>query len=196
MAHKTLTISEEAYNALARIKGRDESFTKAILRLTNKKAAGNLLDYVRSFSPDEELASAVPSSREPLVCLDTTFLVDLVRARPEAEKRLLHFLENDERITTTPVNAAELYDGAFSTKSRRTEAERVRGLLEHLELLELSLSVCEKYGRLTNELKAKGSPIGDLDTLVASTALVHRQIPLTRDKAHFEKVPGLVVESW
>lgn len=59
MAHKTLTISEEAYNALARIKGRDESFTKAILRLTNKKAAGNLLDYVRSFSPDEELASAV-----------------------------------------------------------------------------------------------------------------------------------------
>ena len=45
-----------------------------------------------------------------MVCLDTTFLVDLVRARPEAEKKLLHFLENDERITTTPVNAAELYD--------------------------------------------------------------------------------------
>jgi predicted CopG family antitoxin len=59
MAHKTLTISEEAYNALARTKGRDESFTKVILRLTRKKAAGNLLDYVRSFSPDEELASAV-----------------------------------------------------------------------------------------------------------------------------------------
>jgi tRNA(fMet)-specific endonuclease VapC len=74
-----------------------------------------------------------------LVCLDTTFLVDLARARPEAEKKLLHFLENDERITTTPVNAAELYDGAFSTKTRRTEAERVRGLLEHLEPLELSI---------------------------------------------------------
>jgi predicted CopG family antitoxin len=51
MVHRTLTISEEAYNALARIKGRDESFTKAILRLTKKKAAWNLLDYVRSFSP-------------------------------------------------------------------------------------------------------------------------------------------------
>jgi predicted CopG family antitoxin len=59
MAHKTLTISEEAYDALAREKSRDESFTKVILRLTKKKAAGNLLDYVRSFSPDEELASAV-----------------------------------------------------------------------------------------------------------------------------------------
>ena len=44
---------------MARVKGKDESFTKAILRLTRKKAAGNLLDYVRSFSPDEELATAV-----------------------------------------------------------------------------------------------------------------------------------------
>ena len=59
MVHKTLTISEEAYDALARAKGRDESFTKVILRLTKKRSAGNLLDYVRSFSPDEELASAV-----------------------------------------------------------------------------------------------------------------------------------------
>jgi len=131
-----------------------------------------------------------------MVCLDTTFLVDLMRAKPEAEKNLLHFLENDERITTTPVNAAELFDGAYSTKSRRTETERVEGLLEHLELLEVSLAVCEKYGRLVNDLKAKGSPIGSLDTLVASTALVHRQILLTRNKSHFEKVPGLVVETW
>lgn len=56
MAHKTLTISEEAYDALARVKGKDESFTKVILRLTRKKTAGNLLDYVKSFAPDHELA--------------------------------------------------------------------------------------------------------------------------------------------
>lgn len=59
MAYKTLTISEEAYNSLARVKGKDESFTKVILRLTKKPAGRNLLDYVRSFSPDEELASAI-----------------------------------------------------------------------------------------------------------------------------------------
>ncbi len=59
MTRKSLTISVEAYNALAPTKGKDESFTKVILRLTRKKAAGNLLDHVLSFSPDEELASAV-----------------------------------------------------------------------------------------------------------------------------------------
>jgi tRNA(fMet)-specific endonuclease VapC len=131
-----------------------------------------------------------------MVCLDTTFLVDLARARPEAEKKLRYYLENDERITTTPINAAELFDGAYSTKSRKTEIQRVRGLLEHLELLEISLAVSEKYGRLVNELKDKGSPIGDLDTLIASIAVTHRQILLTRNRAHFERVPGLVVETW
>jgi predicted CopG family antitoxin len=59
MTRKSLTISAEAYNALAGTKGKEESFSKVILRLTRKKAAGDLLDYVRSFSPDEELASAV-----------------------------------------------------------------------------------------------------------------------------------------
>jgi predicted CopG family antitoxin len=41
MAHKTLTISE-AYNALARLKTKDESFTKVILRLAKKKTKGSL----------------------------------------------------------------------------------------------------------------------------------------------------------
>jgi len=131
-----------------------------------------------------------------MVCFDTSFLVDLVRRRPEAEEKLRQYLENGDPLTTTPLNAAELFEGAFSPKSRKVEYERVDGLLRHLELLEFSLAVCEKYGRLLNELRTKGNPIGDPDTLIASAALTHRQILLTRNKAHFDKVPGLVVESW
>ncbi len=57
MAHKTLTISEEAYYALARLKAQNESFTAVILRLAKKRASHSLLDYLRSMPPDEELAS-------------------------------------------------------------------------------------------------------------------------------------------
>jgi len=51
-----LTVSEEAYEALARMKKERESFTEAILRLTEKKERGTLLDYVLSLDPDEEFA--------------------------------------------------------------------------------------------------------------------------------------------
>ncbi|HZY95435.1 MAG TPA: antitoxin VapB family protein [Candidatus Bathyarchaeia archaeon] len=66
MAHKTLTISEEAYNALSRLKTRDESFTKVILRLARKKASGNILEYVRSIPMQErkELADSIEKALE------------------------------------------------------------------------------------------------------------------------------------
>ena len=131
-----------------------------------------------------------------MVCLDTSFLIDFLRGNPAAEKLLLYYEERYEPLTTTPVNAAELFDGAFSPRGKKGEVAKVRGMLERLELLEISTEVCEKYGRLVNELRSKGVPIGDLDTLIASAAMVHRQILVTRDKSHFGKVAGLVVESW
>src|SRR5712692_9092412 len=102
-----------------------------------------------------------------MVCLDTSFLIDFLRGDPAAEKKAEYYLDRDEFLTTTPITAAELFQGAYSSR-KKTEPERVRNLLEHLELLELSLDVCEGYGRIFNMLAVKGTPIGDLDTLIAS----------------------------
>lgn len=59
MGHKTITISDEAYQVLSSLKQERESFTKAILRLARSRAKGTLLDYVRSLDPDEELAEVM-----------------------------------------------------------------------------------------------------------------------------------------
>lgn len=56
MGHKTITISDEAYEALSRLKKDRESFTDVILRLTRSKASGTILEYIRSLKPDEDFA--------------------------------------------------------------------------------------------------------------------------------------------
>ncbi len=56
MAHKTLTISEEAYNALKKLKREGESFSDVILRLT--KSHG-LLEYVLSTEFSNDLAESI-----------------------------------------------------------------------------------------------------------------------------------------
>jgi len=56
MIHKTLTVSEEAYNTFAPLKTK---ITKVILRLARKREKGTLLDYVRSLWPDPELAAKI-----------------------------------------------------------------------------------------------------------------------------------------
>ena len=130
-----------------------------------------------------------------MVCLDTSFLVDLVRESPAAEKKLQFYRDRNEPLTTTAISAAELFEGAYSTKGKK-DLEQVRSILEHMQLLELSIPVCERYGRLVNQLSLRGLPIGDLDVIIASAAIVHRQILLTKNKKHFDRIPELVTDSW
>ena len=61
MAHKTITISVEAYEALLRLKKPKESFTDVILRLTSKKS---LLEFAGKWKGSlEELEKALSELR-------------------------------------------------------------------------------------------------------------------------------------
>ena len=64
MGHRTLTVSDEAYNALYKMKKERESFTEAILRITKKTEEGTLLDYIKTLEPDEDLASTLETILE------------------------------------------------------------------------------------------------------------------------------------
>ena len=76
MARKTITISEEAYEVLARAKSKKESFTDVILRIVAKREEGSLLDYIRSIKRDEEFAKtleAIVKERERVSLSAPTF---------------------------------------------------------------------------------------------------------------------------
>lgn len=66
MAHKTLTISEEAYQSLSRLKKNSESFTRVILRLTKQNEVGTLSEYIKTVEPDEELARSIEQTSRRL----------------------------------------------------------------------------------------------------------------------------------
>ncbi len=65
-----------------------------------------------------------------------------------------------------------------------------------MELLEFSTQACERFGRVRNELESTGTPIGDFDIMIAALALAHNQAVLTNDVKHFQRIPGLTVETW
>lgn len=54
MAHKTITISEEAYEALSRNKHENESFTETILRMTSARGkASSLFECIQNIPKAE-----------------------------------------------------------------------------------------------------------------------------------------------
>ena len=62
MPHKTITISEEAYNLLKENKRENESFTEVIKRiLTRKKNKEDLLEWLSSKRDLADLADSIES---------------------------------------------------------------------------------------------------------------------------------------
>jgi predicted CopG family antitoxin len=58
MAHKTLTISEEAYEALAGLKKEGESFTDLVKRITAPLRKKRLSEFIGVLKDDEEFEKA------------------------------------------------------------------------------------------------------------------------------------------
>ncbi len=59
MAHKTLTISEDAYNVLSKLKSDDESFTKAIMRLAKAGSVRPLSSFAGKWHGSMEETKAI-----------------------------------------------------------------------------------------------------------------------------------------
>jgi predicted CopG family antitoxin len=59
MPYKSITVSEEAYRQLERMKEGKESFTDAIIRLARRDNARRLLEVLHHLGPDEDLAASV-----------------------------------------------------------------------------------------------------------------------------------------
>jgi len=68
-------------------------------------------------------------------------------------------------------------------------------LLEYFVILPFSLEADEQAGHLMASPLKKGTPIGDVDAMIASVALVNGETILTNNVKHFKKA-NVPVETW
>lgn len=127
-----------------------------------------------------------------MVCLDTDFLVAYLRNDPKARRKLEELESTQEPLHTTIINAFELYKGASNAKDITHELARVDALLDAFFMLALDRGAARSAGTLHD----RSNPIGESDLLIASIAIANKQVLITRNKRHFEWVPGLQVEGW
>ena len=65
MRHRNITISDEAYRELSRMKRERESFTEVVLRLASGRGSAKaLLEYLEGATSSEELADNIESAME------------------------------------------------------------------------------------------------------------------------------------
>lgn len=143
-----------------------------------------------------------PSAQTPLMaCLDTAILIDAAgrggnQLRARAREKLARLVDEGEVLTTTRFTVAELWVGIERAEDREAEIQAVGRMLRPLIVLDFDEISARVFGRVTARLQAQGTPRGDMDVLIAAVALVHGERIVTRNRRHFEAIPGLVVESY
>ncbi len=136
-----------------------------------------------------------------MVLLDTTALVDFGRGADTAEHRrvrlvLRELLLRGETLFTSRINETEFRVGPEMSDQRQRELERVQRVLSGIAILEFDAHASQYYAVIKSAMFKSGRPTGDCDTMIAAVALAHGQVLLTRNRRHFENIPGLAVQSY
>ena len=129
-----------------------------------------------------------------MVCADSDFIADLDRGNAAALAKLDELEGRGEPVYTTAINVAELYRGAHGSRNSDRAIGRIEKILSRFSVLNLDYESAKLWGAFAKKLKS--NTIGELDLFIASIALSNKQALVTRNKMHFERVPGLEVEGW
>lgn len=132
-----------------------------------------------------------------MICLDSDFIIDFLNGQQAAIDKLENLEKGSRQIVTTSINTLELFVGIIGVDGiSGKRIELTREFLSNLAILNFDDKAAERSAHILNSLKKLGQPIGIKDTLIAGTIMENKAIILTRNIKHFERVTGLLIESW
>lgn len=128
----------------------------------------------------------------PRYLLDTSVVAALLNNRPGAVALIAPWIRRQEVATSILVYGEIVeYIKVLSNHSQRLTA--LQALLRSVPPYLLTYPVMERYAEIRPQLRPHGQLIGDIDTLIAATAL-ERNLTIVTIDADFQRVPGLAVQ--
>lgn len=126
--------------------------------------------------------------------LDINICSYVLRKRPVQMVERFRQLDRPQ-LWLSAIVAAELRFGAEKLGSSRFCAA-VEAWLSGFELRDWPLAATHHYARLRAQLEAKGTPVGNLDLMIAAHALAEDSVVITNNAREFHRIPGVAVEEW
>lgn len=125
-----------------------------------------------------------------LYLVDTDYIIDALCAQVSAVQTLLDLAPHGLAISL--ISYGELYEGAYYATDPVAALTALQTFLEGKELLPLTTAIVERFAVLRGGLpRSVRRQVGDVDLLIAATALIHDLVLLTRNLKDFQHVPGL-----
>ncbi len=125
--------------------------------------------------------------------LDTNAVIALTNnSSPRLRRRVRQAAPPE--IAVSVIVMQELYFGAYKSR-RQTQNLAVADALQ-FEVIEFNQDDARHAGEIRAFLRARGTPIGPYDVLIAGQAVARDAVLVTRNTREFARVPRLRIENW
>jgi tRNA(fMet)-specific endonuclease VapC len=120
-----------------------------------------------------------------------------IYALKQNESILQHLLATErEDVAISVITEAELRTGAAKSSSPIKTVHLIENFLRPLTIIDFTSDDAIAYATVRARLERAGTPIGPLDTLIASQAVSRKLVLVTNNEREFPRVTALRVENW
>jgi tRNA(fMet)-specific endonuclease VapC len=126
--------------------------------------------------------------------LDTDTCIYALKQNENVLRQLLSTPRED--VLVSVITEAELRTGAAKSSSAVKTLHLIENFLGPLTLIDFTSDDAIAYASVRAKLERAGTPIGPLDTLIASQAVARKLTLVSNNEREFRRVAGLTIENW
>ena len=128
-----------------------------------------------------------------MILLDTNVVVAFLNG----DNLILKNIKDEiNRIALSSLVVAELDYGAKISHRAKENLERLYRFIDVVQVVPFDIECAKIFGTVKSKLRSIGKPTGEVDALIAATAMVYKATLATANRKHFENIEGLKIEVW
>jgi len=128
-----------------------------------------------------------------MILLDTNVVIAFFNGNKTVLERIQAQID---RITLSTLVIAELDYGAKASQKAKENSEKLDRFIDIVRVVPFNLECAKTFRTIKSKLRKLGKPTGEMDALIAATAMAHKAVLITGNRKHFENIEGLKVEVW
>lgn len=127
--------------------------------------------------------------------LDTCVIIDLIKGDIGTIDKMKSL--SPGQIGISVITKFELrYGVQRAPDMKRKSIETVDAVLSEISIIDFRTKEAIIAAEIRNYLRARGTPIGPYDFLIAATAMANELILVTSNEKEFIRIKGLNIENW
>ncbi len=101
-----------------------------------------------------------------------------------------------DSIALSTLVVAELDYGAKASQKAEENLEKLHRFVDIVHVVPFDLECAKIFGTIKSKLRKMGRPTGEVDALIAATAMSNKAVLVTGNRKHFENIKGLKIQIW